>query len=333
MTTTDLAGVVRPRTSRTLWEQGVSKHLLDGPRYRRTSPGRYVPARVAPTTVQRLVEAAAHLPAGGALGGWSAAHLLGAPTFDGLDRRLRAAPVVMCVPDALHRRAAPGLRYVRQELGADEVVEVGGVPVTSPARTASDLARWAPDLEEAVVDLDALLQAGVIEERALPVLADGLRARRGTRQARTAFALARRGARSPGETRLRLTYVLGLGAPTPLLNPRVHDRLGRFLGIPDLLDREAGLVLEYDGASWRDSERPNGHLDPEQHREDHEREEWFERNGLLVLRATGSDLARHRASLISRMRAARAEGLLVGPARWTWHVALERYPSPLGQTL
>jgi len=331
VSTTDLTGVVRPRTSRTLRERGLSKHLLDGPRYRRTSPGRYVPAGVAPTTTQRLVEAAAHLPVGGALGGWSAAHLLRAPRFDGLDRSLRPAPAVMCVPDALHRRATPGLRYVRQELGADEIVHVGGVPVTSPARTAGDLARWAPDLEEAVVDLDALLQAGVVQESVLPLLAADLGARRGTRQARAAFALARCGARSPGETRLRLTYVLGLGAPTPLLNPRVHDRLGRFLGIPDLLDREAGLVLEYDGESWQDSERPDGHLDPEQHREDNEREEWFERNGLLVLRATRSDLARHRPGLISRMGAARAEGLLLGPARWTWRVAPERYAIPPGR--
>ena len=328
MTTTDLPGVVRPRTSRSLREQGLSKHLLDGPRYRRTSPGRYVPAEVPPSTAQRLVEAAAHLPAGGALGGWSAAHLLGATRFDGLDRRLRPAPVVMCVPDGLHRRAAPGLRYVRQELGADDVVHVAGVPVTSPARTASDLARWAPGLEEAVVDVDALLEAGVVQESGLPLLAEGLRARRGTRQARSAFTLARRGARSPGETRLRLTYVLGLGAPTPLLNPHVHDRLGRFLGIPDLLDLEAGLVLEYDGESWQDAERPDGHLDPEQHREDNEREEWFERNGLLVLRATRSDLTRHRPGLIARMGAARAEGLLLGSARWTWRVTPERYAFP-----
>ncbi|GAA3574230.1 DUF559 domain-containing protein [Microlunatus spumicola] len=331
MTTTDLPGVVRPRTSRALREQGVSKHLLDGPRYSRTSPGRYVPAGVPATTTQRLVEAAAHLPTGGALGGWSAAHLLGAVRFDGLDRRLRPAPVVLCVPDALHRRAAPGLRYVRQELGSDEVVHVGGIPVTSPARTASDLARWAPDLEQAVVDLDALLQAGVVQESALALLAHDLGARRGARQARSAFNLARYGARSPGETRLRLTCVLGLGAPTPLLNPRVHDRLGRFLGLPDLLDPEAGLVLEYDGASWQDPERPDGHLDPEQHREDNEREEWFERNGLLVLCATGPDLARHRPGLISRMRAARAEGLLRGPARWTWRVTPERYAFPVGR--
>ena len=184
---------------------------------------------------------------------------------------------------------------MRQELGADEVVHVGGIPVTSPASTASDLARWAPDLEEAVVDVDALLEAGVVQESELPLLAEGLRCT--PRHPPGAVGVSPSpgcGARSPGETRLRLTYVLGLGAPTPLLNPRVHDRLGRFLGIPDLLDPEAGLVLEYDGESWQDAGRPDGHLDPEQHREDNEREEWFERNGLLVLRATRSDLARHR---------------------------------------
>ena len=280
------------------------------------------------TTAQRLVEAAAHLPAGGALGGWSAAHLLGAPAFDGLDRTLRQAPVIMCLPDGIHRRSVPGLHYVRQDLTSDEIVHIGGIPVTSPSRTAADLARWAPSVEEAVVDLDMLLEARVLEESALPLLVDSLGGRRGTRQARSAIALARRGARSPGETRLRLTYVLGLRAPTPLLNPRVHDQLGRFLGIPDLLDCEAGVVLEYDGGSWKNSVRPDGHLDPEQHREDNAREEWFERNGLLVLRATKSDLSRHRSGLISRMGAARAEGLLHGRARWTWRVAPERYPFP-----
>jgi hypothetical protein len=287
-----------------------------------------VPAGVAPTTAQRLVEAAAHLPAGGALGGWSAAHLLGAPSFDGLDRTLRQAPVVMCLPDGIHRRPAPGLRYIRQDLTSDEIVHVRGLPVTSPSRTAADLARWAPSVEEAVVDLDMLLEARVLEESALPLLVDSLGARRGTRQARSALALARQGARSPGETRLRLTYVLGLRTATPLLNPRVHDQLGRFLGIPDLLDVEAGVVLEYDGESWQSGVRPDGHLDPEQHREDNVREEWFERNGLLVLRATKSDLARHRSGLISRMAAARAEGLLHGPARWTWRVTPERYSFP-----
>ena len=207
----------------------------------------------------------------------------------------------MCLPDGIHRRSAPGLRYVRQDLTPDEIVHVGGLPVTSPARTAADLARWAPSLEEAVVELDMLLEARVLEESTLPLLVEGLGARRGTRQARPALALARRLARSPGETRLRLTYVLGPGVPTPLINPRVRDQLGRFLRIPDLLDCDAGVVLEHDGSSWKNSDRPDGHLDPEQHREDNVREEWFERKGLLVLRATRSDLARHRSGLVARM--------------------------------
>lgn len=328
MTAPDLSGVVRPRTSRALRDQGLSKHLLAGPRYRRTSPGRYVPSAVPLTTTQRLIEAAAHLPPGAALGGWSAAHLLGARQLDGLDGARRPAPVVMCVPDGLHRRAAPGLRYVRQQLGPGDLVEVAGIPVTSALRTAADLARWAPDLEEAVVDLDTLLQAGVIAEDQVDEAAAHLVGRRGALQARTALALARRGARSPGETRLRLTYVLGVGAPTPLLNPRVHDRHDQLLGYPDLLDVEAGLVLEYDGETWQSAERPDGHLDPEQHRQDNVREEWFERNGLLVVRAGRADVRRHRAGLIARMGAARAEGLILGSARWTWHVVPERYPFP-----
>jgi len=54
------------------------------------------------------------------------------------------------------------------DLTPDEIVHVGGLPVTSPAPTAADSARWAPSREEAVVDVDMLLEARVLEESTLP---------------------------------------------------------------------------------------------------------------------------------------------------------------------
>ncbi|MGI3785070.1 MAG: hypothetical protein ACRYG2_30290, partial [Janthinobacterium lividum] len=76
--------------------------------------------------------------------------------------------------------------------------------MTSPRRTAVDLACWAPSPTEAVVVLGLMLRAGLSPE-ALAGAAP--KDRRGAARARRAIALARPGSRSPGETRLRLVYV------------------------------------------------------------------------------------------------------------------------------
>lgn len=320
--------VVVPRTSRALRDSGVSKHLLDGPTWRRTSPGRYVPAAVGTSPEQRIAEAAAHMPPGSALGGWSSAYASGATWLDGLDSRQRPLPVVMCLPPGLHRTAVPGIRYVRQALFEDELVERDGVTFVSPSRTATDLARWAPDLTEAVVALDLMLAAGVVDLVGLDDTASSWRGLRGAKRARAALGLARPGVRSPGETRLRMAYVLGCDAPDVLVNPVVTDVGGRTVGMPDVLDEEAGLALEYDGSSWDDPERPSGHRDRDQHREDNVREEGFERLGLIVCRADGSDVTRFRTGLVWRLNCARMDGLGRDRRRDRWRVLHERSSIP-----
>jgi hypothetical protein len=132
--------------------------------------------------------------------------------------------------------------------------------------------------------------------------------RRGVRQARAAVDLACVGVRSSWETRLRVFAALELGLTALQPNRAVFDRAGNLLGIPDLLDVESALALEYDGARWR-SERSTGHRDREQHREDNAREERLERAGLIVVRAERSDLTKHRRRLADRIWSAYADGL------------------------
>ena len=100
---------------------------------------------------------------------------------------------------------------------------------------------------------------------------------------------------SPQETRLRLLWEIGLKLPRPLCNVAVFDREGFFLGYPDLLDPEAGLVIEYDGADHRSAQR---------HSDDVDREARLRAVGLEVTRVTGRDLARPR-ELAARLRTAR----------------------------
>lgn len=316
--------IVSPRTSRELRGAGVSKHVLSGPRYRRTSPARYVPSSVDQTPDQRIAEAAAHMPPGSALGGWAAAYAMGARMLDGRDAARRLQPVIMCVPAPLHRQPSPGVRYVREMLEPDELIDLDGITFVGPVRTAGDLARWAPTLADAVVGLDAMLLTGVVDEPGLALAAAALAGRRGAKQARNALGLARPGVRSPGETRLRLVYVLEAGGGADVLvNPRVHDPYGRFLGMPDLLDVEAGLALEYDGGEWAGSEREAGHRDRAQHREDNVREETFERSGLVVARADGLDVTRFRRELVGRLQRARLDGLRRDRSRDLWRVLRE----------
>ena len=184
-----------------------------------------------------------------------------------------------------------------------------GIRWTRELRTALDLSRWAPDLVEAVLTLDAMLAARVIDRPRLERAAELLSGRRGAQQARRAIVLSRSRTKSTWETRLRLVYVLELGFGTPLVNPPIFDKAGRFLGAPDLLDPEAGLAMEFDGA---------GHRDKGQHRRDNVREELFERANLIVARVDSEDMRKHRPQLRERLTDARVDGLNRNASRDRW---------------
>jgi very-short-patch-repair endonuclease len=115
-----------------------------------------------------------------------------------------------------------------------------------------------------------------------------------------ALDLASEYSRSPNETRTRLLWVLDARLPPPRCNQAVFDRAGRLLGFADLLDVEAGVVGEFDGADHRGAGR---------HTSDLAREERFRRVGLEVFRVTGLDLL-HPERVVDRMRATRTR------ARW-----------------
>ena len=132
---------------------------------------------------------------------------------------------------------------------------------------------------------------------------------------RTAYDLARE-ATDLTEAVVALDAIL---ATRQLKLEHLRDKLNRLDGQRGAhQDIEAGLALEYDGATWR-SQRANGHRDREQHREDNAREERLERAGLIVVRAEKSDLTVHRRQLIERIANARADGLARdrGRDRWT----------------
>jgi hypothetical protein len=152
-------------------------------------------------------------------------------------------------------------------------------------------------LDDLVIAADHLLEATSLTEAEGKALLDTVicrTRRRGSESLRRAMVEARKGSRSPGETRVRL-LLCRAGLPEPELNGRVVDVRGRFLGTGDLVWRRYRVVLEYEGAHHGS--------DPEQFRYDVERYERFRDAGWTVVRVTAADLrGGRRDALVARMR-------------------------------
>lgn len=102
-----------------------------------------------------------------------------------------------------YRRPPRGIRTWSDRLAEDEVQTVNGIPVTTPARTAFDIACRHP-VGKAIAAIDALTRATDLEAVDVETLADRYRGRRGIRRARVALSHVDSGAESPRETWLRL---------------------------------------------------------------------------------------------------------------------------------
>ncbi len=281
----------------------VSRGRARGPGWRPVGDGLHVPRTAPDVPEQRILEQAARLRGRGAVTGWAALRLAGAGFFDGLAADGRTPLRVPLVAGDSGARSNGEALVVREELAPHEVVVRHGVRCVSVERAVAFAACRSSDLRGAVVTIDMALAAGLTTTRrvarALP--AGG----RGVVRAREALRLADGRSRSPAESRLRLVWVLDAGRPPPLCNARVLDEHGRLLGVPDLLDPDAGVVGEFDGAEHRTRER---------HRRDVAREDAFRRAGLETCTAVGHDL-HQTATLVDRIGAA-YERAGARPRRW-----------------
>jgi hypothetical protein len=223
---------------------------------------------------------------------------------------MRPQQVMICLGRDTGRLDLSGVSYVRDRLTADEVTIVAGLQVTSALRATVDGVRRAPSLVEAVVFLDMAAAARIVELDDVAGWCDRHRGLRGLSKIDRALRLADQASASPWETRLRMFYLLRACLPPPLVNRPVFDLDGKFLGIPDLLDPEAGFACEFDGQA---------HRQRRQHRNDNVREEGLEDANLVVSRVDSLDL-RSPMPLIDRLRAAHARGLGRDPRRDRWTV-------------
>lgn len=231
------------------------------------------------------------LPAGGVIGGRTAAWLHGADVL-GADMLEADARTEVVLPRDTPFAPRAGVLVRRALLTEADRIERLGVPVTSGVRTAFDLARLEP-LVEAVTCVDALLHQHVTTAPEIARYAACCRGWRGVRRAATVLEHVDAGAESPMESRLRMVLVLG-GLPRPVANQPLRDRSGSFLGRPDL--RIGHVLIEYDGRLHRDAATFVADLT---------RQNRLVNEGYTVLRYTAADL-RHPTTILSQVRHALA---------------------------
>jgi hypothetical protein len=256
------------RGSEALREGKLSRYQLQT-QFRAIYPDVYLARHVAPTL--RIRSAAAWLWSGrrGVLGGIAAAALHGSEWIDDDE------PIELIWRN---QHAPTGILTSKHRLDEGEVTYVASLPVTTPARTAFDLAR-RPPIGQAVARLDALKRATPFCAEDVHLLAKRHSGARGLRQLRAALPLVNAGAASPKETWLRLLLIeAGLPAPETQI-PVTADH--HTLALLDMGWERFKVAVEYDGDQHRTSRS--------QYVRDIRRLKTLEELGWIVIRVIAED--------------------------------------------
>lgn len=282
----------RPFTIAEAGAEGYSWKALQRPGFRRVRRGQYCDAHLPRALSLELTAVLKTLPISAVFSGMTALAVCGLPLAQG-------EPIEVSVRRETRIAARAGIRINRTRLDHEDIAVHNGFPITKPLRSAFDLA-CRPGLVRAVIRLDAIMTAGLVdaeELRAYVACRPGLK---GIRRARRSVLLARRGPESPPETQLRLILVLG-GLPEPAVQHEVRGPDGQFIARVDLAYPDLKVALEYDGAYHQrtlaaDNRRQNALVD----------------NDWQVLRFADGDLDRSDRVTSLVGRALRARGIGIG---------------------
>jgi hypothetical protein len=148
-----------------------------------------------------------------------------------------------------NRRPPRGIHTWSDRVVDDEVEVINGIRVTTPARTALDLACRYP-VDKAVAAVDALAHATQLKIADVELLADRYQGRRSIRRARTVLDLVDSGAESPQETWLRL-LVIRNGFPRPQTQIPVYDEFGVLAAVLDLGWEDVKIAMDTEGGIIR----------------------------------------------------------------------------------
>jgi hypothetical protein len=204
----------------------------------------YMPRDAALTAMLRAKACWLRSRRRGILAGYSASALHGAKWID---------PTLPAAIIDTNRHTVAGVQTWEERIDVDEIEILADMRVTTPARTALDLARRLP-LGVAVAAVDALTQATELKMADIELLVDRYSGRRGVRAARAALALVDGGAQSPKETWLRL-LLMRAGFPRPQTQIVVRNEWGWREAYLDMGWEDIKVAVEYDGDQHRSDRR------------------------------------------------------------------------------
>jgi len=257
------------------------KRLVDLGLVRRLVAGVYVVGQVADSLALRVAALRLVVPPGAVVTDRTAGWLHGAPMILAPGDHL-VVPRVSVFHRARGCRLRADLVASGQRMMPDEhVMDVGGVLVTTPLRTACDLGRLLRR-EPAMAALDAMLRLGAFDKEALVEAAGGYRGYRWVRQLRALAPLADARAQSPEESILRLRWLdcRDLPAPEPQRPVQAPRWVPGGLYWVDVGVDELKFGVEFDGEEFHGA-------DQEDH--DETRREWITEHERWVLRVVRRD--------------------------------------------
>ena len=238
-------------------------------RFRPIHPDIYVPDWAAPSLRQRSEAAWLWSGRRGVLAGLAASALHGSNWIDDDE------PVELIWRNP---HSPAGVITRNQRFDSDEITHVARLLVTTPARTAYDLARQLPRVE-AVARLDALMRATPFSVEDVLLLAKRHPGARGLRRLRAAMPLVDGGAASPKESWLRL-LLIDAGFPAPTTQIPVHENW-HLVGVLDMGWEKHKVAIEYDGDHHRSNRR--------QYVRDQQRLRKLEAMGWIIIRVIAED--------------------------------------------
>lgn len=182
--------------------------------------------------------------------------------------------------DDVTRSSRQGIARRLADLPAEDVVLWRGLRVTSPARTAIDLARYERSRLTAVQRLDGVLRFEICTREQMEAVLKRMVRVPWVRRGRERLAIAREGVDSPPETTVRLC-VIDAGLPEPEVNLELFNG-DVLLAQGDLGYWQWLIWIEYDGQEVHDPLRMNG--------DDQRKDRWLARRGWEPFRLSKSDL-------------------------------------------
>lgn len=246
----------RPFTTRWADEMGVKPNALtrltSAGLIRRVLKGVYVAAQAEDCLLLRAQALLLVVPPGTVATDRTAGWLHGGNVLAPNDH-LELPPISMFRLPGYTRLRLPLCTSGQRTLLPCDVMEVHGLTVTTPLRTAWDLGRLL-HRDQAIGALDAMLRLGSFTKGELLEGVERFKKQRGVVQLRALAPLADGRSESPGESTLRLRWVDLSDLPAPVPQVRIFDDSGtRELYRLDLGVEEIRFAAEYDGVQWHSS--------------------------------------------------------------------------------